>query len=51
MMDLGLAIMLIVFTGIVMFALGMITPFLVIRIVKCFRIEFGEFIREGEDEE
>ena len=50
MMDLGLAIMLIVFTGIIMFYIGLLTPFIVIRIVKSFRLEFGEFFNEGEDE-
>jgi len=51
MMDLGLAIMLIVFTGIIMFYIGLLTPFIVIRIAKSFRLEFGEFFKEGEDEE
>lgn len=50
-MDIGIAIILIVFTGIVMFFIGLLAPFVVIRIAKRFRIEFGEFFKEEDDDE
>ena len=49
-MDAGLAVILIVFTGIVMFNIGLMTPFIVSRIVKAFSFDFGEFF-DKEDEE
>ena len=49
-MDAGLAVILIVFTGIVMFCIGMMTPFIVSRIVNAFRFDLGEFF-DKEDEE
>ena len=47
-MDAGLAVMLIVFTGIIMFFIGLLTPFIVIRLAKLFNVEFGEFF-DNED--
>lgn len=49
-MDAGLAVMLIVFTGIVMFYIGLMTPFIVARIVRAFSFDLGEFF-DKEDEE
>ena len=49
-MDAGLAVMLIVFTGIIMFFIGLLTPFIVIRIAKLFNVEFGEFF-DNEDKD
>jgi len=49
-MDAGLAVMLIVFTGIVMFFIGLLTPFIVIRLAKLFNVEFGEFF-DNEDKD
>lgn len=49
-MDAGLAVMLIVFTGIIMFFIGLLTPFIVIRLAKLFNIEFGEFF-DNEDKD
>ena len=49
-MDAGLAVLLIVITGIVMFYIGLMTPFIVARIVKAFRFDLGEFF-DKEDEE
>lgn len=48
-MDAGLAVILIVFTGIVMFCIGLMTPFIVARIVRVFRFDLGEFF-DKEDE-
>ena len=41
-MDLGLAIMLIVFTGIIMFCVGLATPFMIAELVKRFNIDFTD---------
>lgn len=49
-MDAGLAVLLIVFTGIVMFYIGLITPFIVARIVKAFRFDLGEFFDKDDEE-
>lgn len=49
-MDSGLAVMLIVFTGIVMFYIGLMTPLIVSRFVKAFSFDLGEFF-DKEDEE
>lgn len=49
-MDAGLAVMLIVFTGIIMFFIGLLTPFIVIRLAKLFNVEFGEFF-DNEDKD
>lgn len=50
-MDSGLAILLIALTGILCFYLGLMAPFIVIRIAKIFRMEFGEFIEKDDDGE
>lgn len=50
-MDAGLAVLLIVFTGIIMYFIGLMTPFIVIQIAKCFKFEFGEFFKEEDDGE
>ena len=47
--DSGFAVMLIVFTGIVMFFIGMMTPFIVARIVKAFRFDLGEFFDKNDE--
>lgn len=48
--DAGLAVLLIVFTGIIMFFIGLMTPFIVIRIAKRFKLDFGNFFDEEEDD-
>lgn len=50
-MDAGLAVMLIVFTGIVMFFIGLLTPFIVVRLAKVFSVEFGEFFDKDDENE
>ncbi len=50
-MDLDLAIILIVFTGVVMFYIGLLTPLIVIRIAKHFRFEFGKLFNADDDDE
>lgn len=47
-MDAGLAVVLIMLTGLIMFYIGLITPFLVVRLAKLFKLEFGEFFADGE---
>ena len=50
-MDAGLAVLLIVFTGIIMYFIGLMTPFLVVRLARLFRLDFGEFFTEGDESE
>lgn len=49
--DAGLALLLIVIVGIIMFWIGLMTPFIVMRFAKRFHIEFGEFFKEEDDDE
>lgn len=48
-MDTGLAVMLIVFTGIVMFFIGLMTPLIVAQIVKALRFDLGEFFDKDDE--
>ena len=45
-MDAQLVVMLIVFTGFIAFWMGVVTPFLVVRLLKSFNFKFDEFIEE-----
>lgn len=49
--DAGFAVFLIVMTGVICFYLGLFAPFVVIRIAKILRIEFGEFFEKEDDED
>ena len=49
-MDAGLAVLLIVFTGIIMFFIGLMTPFIVIRIAKRFKLDLGNLFDEEEND-
>ena len=48
-MDAGLSVMLIVFTGIVMFFIGLMTPLIVAQIVNAFRFDLGEFFDKDDE--
>lgn len=48
-MDAGLAVILIVFTGIVMFFIGLMTPLIVAQIVKALRFDLGEFFDKDDE--
>ena len=48
-MDAGLSVMLIVFTGIVMFFIGLMTPLIVAQIVKALRFDLGEFFDKDDE--
>ena len=51
--DAGLALLLIVMTGIIMFWIGLITPFVVARMAKLFRfsIDLGDLYDKDDDAE
>lgn len=49
-MDAGLSVMLIVFTGIVMFFIGLMTPLIVAQIVKALRFDLGEFFDKDDEQ-
>ena len=44
-------LMLIVFTGIVMFYIGLMTPFIVVRLARLFNLDFGNFFDKEDDGE
>lgn len=47
-MDAQLVVMLIVFTGFIAFWMGVVTSFLVVRLLKSLNFKFDEFIEEDE---
>ena len=49
-MDAGLSVMMIVFTGIVMFFIGMMTPLIVAQIVKALRFDLGELFDKDDEQ-
>lgn len=49
--DAGLALLLIVMTGIIMFWIGLITPFVVARLAKRFSIDLGDLYDKDDDAE
>ena len=46
--DAQLVILLLVFTSLIAFWMGVVTPFLVVRLLKSFNFKFDEFIEEDE---
>ena len=49
--DVGLAAILIVFTGMIMFFIGLMTPFIIVHLAKLFHLDFGEFFNEDDETE
>ena len=49
--DAGLAVILIVFTGMIMFFIGLMTPFIIVHLAKLFHLDFGEFFNEDDETE
>ena len=49
--DAGLALLLIVMTGIIMFWIGLITPFVVARMAKRFSFDLGDLYDKDDDAE
>lgn len=47
--SLDLAVMLIIFTGLIMFWIGIVTPFLVVKMAKFFNMEFDEFFNDEKE--
>ena len=46
--DAQLVILLLVFTSLIAFWMGVVTPFLVVRLLKSLNFKFDEFIEEDE---
>ena len=46
--DAQLVIPLLVFTSLIAFWMGVVTPFLVVRLLKSLNFKFDEFIKEDE---
>ena len=47
-MDAQLVVMLIIFTSLIAFWMGVVTPFLVARLLESLNFKFDEFIKEDE---
>ena len=46
--DAQLVILLLVFTSLIAFWMGVVTPFLVVRLLESLNFKFDEFIKEDE---